>query len=89
MPVYPGAHNHQHRHSAIGLMTPAAIHQGSAPQLHAERQRVLTAAYTNRPDRFVNQPPTPPDLPTAAWINKPNPTEEPAAHYHDERQIAP
>jgi hypothetical protein len=33
------------------------------------------AAYAATPERFVRRPPTPPALPTAAWINKPN-TEE-------------
>ena len=34
-------YNHSHRHSGIGLMTPAAVHHGQAKALHAERQRVL------------------------------------------------
>ena len=53
-------------------MTPAAVHYGHAQQLHADRQRVLDAAYAATPERFVRRPPTPPELPTAAWINKPN-----------------
>ena len=64
-------YNHQHHHSGIGLMTPAAVHHGHAPALHAERQRVLDAAYAATPERFVRKPPAPPKLPTAAWINKP------------------
>ena len=52
-------------------MTPAAVHHGQAQALHAERQRVLDAAYAATPERFVRRPPTPPELPTAAWINKP------------------
>jgi putative transposase len=71
-------YNHHHRHSGIGLMTPAAVHHGRAQELHAERQRVLDAAYTTTPERFVRRPPTPPELPTAAWINKPKTKE--AAH---------
>jgi putative transposase len=71
-------YNHQHRHSGIGLMTPATVHHGRATKLHAERARVLTAAYAATPERFVRRPPTPPELPTAAWINKP--TTEEAAH---------
>jgi len=77
MPVYPGAHNHEHRHSGIGLMTPAAVHHGQAQQLHAARAAVLEAAYARNPERFVRKPPAPPELPTAAWINKP---KEVAAH---------
>jgi hypothetical protein len=34
----------------------------------------LTAAYAAHPERFVRQPPTPPALPAAAWINAPSPT---------------
>ena len=68
-------YNHQHRHSGIGLMTPAAVHFGQAPELHTARARVLDAAYERLPERFVRKPPVPPALPTAAWINKPK-TEE-------------
>jgi len=71
-------YNHSHRHSGIGLMTPAAVHHGHAQALHAERQRVLDAAYAARPERFVRRPPRPPALPTAVWINKP--TTEEVAH---------
>jgi putative transposase len=71
-------YNHEHRHSGIGLMTPAAVHHGQARTLHAERQRVLTAAYAATPERFVRRPPAPPELPAAAWINKP--TTEEVAH---------
>jgi len=69
----------EHRHSGIGLMTPAAVHYGRADALHADRARVLQAAYAAKPERFVRHPPRPPALPTAAWINKPN-DEEAAAH---------
>ena len=71
-------YNHQHRHSGIGLMAPAAVHHGQAQELHAERARVLAAAYAATPERFVRRPPTPPQLPAAAWINQP--TTEEAAH---------
>jgi putative transposase len=80
-------YNHSHRHSGIGLMTPAAVHHGHAEQLHAARAVVLDAAYAvvldaayaRHPERFVRKPPAPPELPTAAWINKPD-TKEAAAH---------
>jgi putative transposase len=71
-------YNHHHRHSGIGLMTPASVHHGHAQQMHAERARVLAAAYARTPERFVRRQPTPPPVPTAAWINKPS-TDE-AAH---------
>jgi putative transposase len=73
-----GWYNHTHRHAGIGLMTPATVHHGRASAVHAERARVLEAAYAATPERFVRRAPTPPPVPAAAWINKPN-TEE-AAH---------
>jgi len=72
-------YNHHHRHSGIGLLTPATVHYGHAEAVHAERQRVLDAAYTRTPERFIRRAPTAPAVPTAAWINKPTTTEE-AAH---------
>jgi len=69
-------YNHHHRHSGIGLMTPATVHYGRAAEVHADRQRVLDGAYANTPERFVRRAPTPPPAPTAAWINKPTTTEE-------------
>jgi putative transposase len=74
--VFVGWYNHQHRHSGIGLMTPAAVHYGQAQQLHTARAHVLDAAFAAHPERFVRKPPVPPDLPTAAWINKPADTKE-------------
>jgi putative transposase len=68
-------YNHQHRHSGIGLMTPAAVHYGQATELHAGRARVLDAAYQQYPERFVRRAPVPPALPVAAWINKPDTKE--------------
>jgi len=59
-------------------MTPAVVHHGHAKTLHAERQRILDAAYATKPERFVRHPPRPPALPTAAWINKP--TTQEATH---------
>jgi len=68
-------YNHEHRHSGIGLMTPESIHHGRAKQAHTARRAVLAAAYAANPERFVRKAPTPPTLPTAAWINKPKSEE--------------
>jgi putative transposase len=68
-------YNNQHRHSGIGLMTPATVHYGRAQELHAARARVLKTAYARTPERFVRRAPAPPALPTAAWINKPDTKE--------------
>ena len=53
-------------------MAPSDVHHGRAEQVHADRARVLQAAYATNPERFVRHPPRPPKLPTAAWINKPD-----------------
>ena len=58
--------NHQHRHSGIGYHTPASVHFGTAPLVREQRARVFDAAYVAHPERFVNDPPTPPKLPGPA-----------------------
>ena len=63
-------YNDHHRHSGIGLHTPADVHHGRADQIRNQRQAVLDAAYTARPDRFT-RPPRAPRMPEAAWINEP------------------
>jgi putative transposase len=68
-------YNHEHRHSGIGLMTPASVHHGKARKARAARQAVLSAAYAATPERFVRGAPQPPTLPSAAWINKPESEE--------------
>jgi putative transposase len=73
-----GWYNHEHRHSGIGLMTPATVHYSRAEQTHATRASALDAAYARTPERFIRRAPTPPPVPVAAWINKPNHKE--AAH---------
>src|SRR5450432_4200717 len=64
-------YNDEHRHSGIGMMTPAMVHHGLAPEVRENRQLVLDAAYTAHPDRFVHRPPVPLPLPKEVWINKP------------------
>ncbi|CAN5489789.1 IS3 family transposase [soil metagenome] len=64
-------YNTEHRHSGLGLHTPHDVHFGLAEAKRAARALVLTAAYAATPERFVNRPPTPATLPTAAWINPP------------------
>jgi putative transposase len=83
MPVYPGAHNHEHRHSGIALLTPVDVHLGRAEQIILARGAVLDAAFAAHPERFVRKPPQPPRLPEAVWINKPlDPTEPPQQFPH-------
>jgi len=64
-------YNDDHRHSGIGMLTPAMVHFGQAALIRQQRQIVLTAAYLARPDRFVRKPPSPLPLPKEVWINQP------------------
>ncbi len=66
-------YNQDHHHTGIGLMTPDQVHHGQADAVHAARQLTLDQAFRDNPERFVNQPPIPPNKPTAAWINPPAP----------------
>ena len=64
-------YNHEHRHTGIGLLTPAMVHAGRVPEVITQRQHVLQVAYQQHPERFVKGPPTAPALPAAVWINPP------------------
>jgi putative transposase len=64
-------YNNEHRHTSLGLMTPATVHYGLAAELTIQRQATLQAAYEKHPERFVKGLPTPPKHPTAVWINPP------------------
>jgi putative transposase len=66
-------YNHVHRHAGIGLHTPASVHYGTAGEIRAQRASTLDAAYAANPARFGYRRPTPPTLPTVAWINEPSP----------------
>ena len=64
-------YNDDHRHSGIGLHTPADVHYGRAEAIREQRGVVLLDAYAKHPERFVRKIPTPPVLPVVAWINQP------------------
>ena len=64
-------YNHEHRHSGIGMMTPASVHEGRAETVHAARQVVLDQAFQAHPERFPKGRPKPHALPGPAWINAP------------------
>jgi putative transposase len=64
-------YNDQHCHSGIGYMTPRSVHYGLAPGMRVIRQVTLDAAFVANPNRFKNQRPRLPPMPTAAWINPP------------------
>jgi len=64
-------YNCQHRHSGIGSVTPEDMHTGRAHAVREERCKVLKTAYDQHPERFVKGIPQPPDIPDAAYINRP------------------
>lgn len=45
-------YNHEHRHSAIGFVTPVQRHEGLDEQLLSNRKAVYEAAYAKNPDRW-------------------------------------
>jgi putative transposase len=65
-------YNHEHRHSGIGLHTPADVHYGLAQAAIERRVHTLAAARAATPNRFSSSiAPKILDLPDAAWINPP------------------
>ncbi len=65
-------YNEEHRHSGLGLLTPAMVHYGQTAIILEQRQTVLDVAYRMHPERFVPQAPKPPSVPTEVCINKPS-----------------
>jgi putative transposase len=66
-------YNLEHYHSGSALLTPYMVHYGLAAEVLDNRQRVLTTAFQQPPERFVRKPPRPAPLPDAVWINPPQP----------------
>src|ERR1700677_296515 len=81
MDTFTDWYNHEHRHTGIGLHTPADVHFGLATDKAADRRTVLTHARARHPHRFGTiGTPKILDLPDTAWINRPaqNTTQETA-----------
>ena len=79
-------YNADHRHAGIGLLPPEVVHYGQAQDAYDARSQVLATAYAAHPERFVRQVPRPPQLPTAAWINPPQPTSDVPTASEETRQ---
>ncbi len=72
MNSFVDGYNHHHRHTGIGLHTPADVHYGLASARNAEREATLAAARERHPERFGSgSSPKIINLPEAAWINQP------------------
>lgn len=79
MDTFTNWYNHEHRHTGIGLHTPADVHFGLATDKAADRRAVLTQARARHPHRFSTAgTPKILDLPDTVWINRPaqDPTQE-------------
>jgi len=64
-------YNNEHRHAGLGMLTPYDVHHGLAELRLEERAAVLARAYQEHPERFPRGLPTPGQLPSEVWINKP------------------
>jgi putative transposase len=64
-------YNTVHYHTSLALLTPSDVHHGRTTAIVTARQRVLDAAHTAHPERFVSGRPTQKTPPPAAWINPP------------------
>ena len=73
-------YNHAHRHSGIGLHTPADVHHGRHHTVRAVREDTLAAARATHPERFGGSRPLPKilNLPEQVWINRPDQETKPA-----------
>ena len=70
-------YNHAHRHTGIGLNTPADVHSGLAAGKAIERSATLAAARAQNPERFsTTRDPKILTLHNTVWINKPDDDEE-------------
>jgi putative transposase len=72
MDAFANWYNHEHRHTGIGLHTPADVHFGLATGKAADRRAVLADARTRHPHRFgTTHAPKILNLPDTVWINQP------------------
>jgi putative transposase len=64
-------YNHEHRHSGIGLHTPASVHYGTATEIREQRAVVLNAAYAKTRPGSPAGPPRPNCRPSRGSTNPP------------------
>lgn len=70
-------YNHEHRHSGIGLHTPADVFYGLAAEKDTARRAVLADARARHRNRFAGDTaPKMIDLPETAAINPPKPADQ-------------
>ncbi|KAF0962830.1 hypothetical protein MLGJGCBP_04044 [Rhodococcus sp. T7] len=77
MDSFTSWYNHEHRHTGIGLHTPADVYFGLAAAKADDRAAVLEQARRKHPERFgTAATPKILDLPTTVWINQPEEKRE-------------
>lgn len=78
MDEFAHAYNHHHRHTGIGMHTPADVHYRLADAIDRDRDAALDAARAAHPERFGTRAQARPkilDRDPAAWINQPSTDE--------------
>ena len=78
MNEFVDAYNHHHRHTGIGLHTPADVHYGLADAVDVARDQALAVARARHPERFSVSASARPKIlmrESAVWINKPEEDE--------------
>jgi transposase InsO family protein len=71
---FVNAYNHHHRHTGIGMHSPADVHYGHADHIDRDRDAALETARRAHPERFGTRATTRPKIlarEPAAWINQP------------------
>src|SRR6266540_7494028 len=63
--------NTEPRHAGLGMLTPAMVPAGRAPQVMEGRATTWQAAFAAHPARFQGKKPAPIPLPAAVWSNRP------------------
>lgn len=66
-----GWYNTEHRHSALGLLTPETVHFGRTSEVLQYRRDVLLTAFNQHPHRFKGRCPEPKAPPKTVYINPP------------------
>ncbi|MGK0715171.1 hypothetical protein ACR5KS_03760 [Leucobacter sp. W1153] len=72
------AYNHHHRHTGIGMHTPANVNYGLADAVDRDRDAALDQARRAHPERFgtrANARPKILDREPVSWINQPSADE--------------
>ena len=69
-------YHNEHRHTGLGLLTPADVHYGRTAAVLDQRRATLQQAYQSHPERFAKGAPAPLPPPEAVWINPPKKEEQ-------------